>query len=131
LEKLIISVASIPLKIPFPEKSKLSYNKEYGLFGLQQAALAEDGRRKTAEDGRRKTAEDGRRRQKTKEDGRRKTETFPIVSPSPISPCIPLSNLSLYPPPPSPLLLHTRFSGGQFLKEGIPNLHAANYYSVG
>ncbi len=35
------NIASILLKIRFPEKSKLSYNKEYGLFGLGQEALTE------------------------------------------------------------------------------------------
>jgi hypothetical protein len=38
------NIAPILLKIPFSEKSKLSYNKEYGLFGLRQEALTE-GRR--------------------------------------------------------------------------------------
>ncbi|MEG4803648.1 hypothetical protein QUB63_31065 [Microcoleus sp. ARI1-B5] len=71
------NIASIPLKIPFPEKSKLSYNKEYGLFGLRQEALAEDGRQKV-KDGRQKL-EDGRQR----EDKRRKRpegKFFPFLT---------------------------------------------------
>ncbi|TAE84257.1 MAG: hypothetical protein EAZ60_14590 [Oscillatoriales cyanobacterium] len=47
------NIASIRLKIPFPEKSKLSYNKEYGLFGLRrrkrEEGKNEEGRRQKEE----------------------------------------------------------------------------------
>lgn len=145
--------------MPFSEKFKLSYNKEYGLFLLRQEGLAEGRRKKGTKEeaeGRRKALhgrtrihgliiervsdvmtndlpwqkEEGRRH---REQGTGKQKKFyphsdcPPISPTPISP-------SPYPPSsplPLSLCLSTRFSGGQFLKESIPNFHAANHYSVG
>ena len=61
------NIASILLKIPFPEKSKLSYNKEYGLFGLLAEALTE-GRRQKVE---------GRRQPEQKVESRRQNQNSP------------------------------------------------------
>ncbi|WP_293338718.1 hypothetical protein [Microcoleus sp. CAWBG58] len=84
------NIASIRLKIPFPEKSKLSYNKEYGLFGL---------RRRKKEEGRRKR-EEGRGKKGRGKKGRGKKGRGKIFSFSP-SPALPLPLSS---PPPSPSL---------------------------
>ncbi|TAE15624.1 MAG: hypothetical protein EAZ94_03670 [Oscillatoriales cyanobacterium] len=77
------NIASIRLKIPFPEKSKLSYNKEYGLFGL---------RRRKREEGRRKK-EEGKGQ---KEEGKGQKEKGRRFFPLPLSPSPPL--------PPHPIL---------------------------
>ncbi|MCC3528261.1 MAG: hypothetical protein JGK21_08610 [Microcoleus sp. PH2017_22_RUC_O_B] len=98
------NIASIRLKIPFPEKSKLSYNKEYGLFGL---------RRRKREEGRRKK-EEGKGQ---KEEGKGQKEKGRRFFPLPLSPSPPLPPLPPLPSPPLPLSLRTRFSGEQFLEK--------------
>ncbi|MCC3446170.1 hypothetical protein [Microcoleus sp. PH2017_09_SFU_O_A] len=83
------NIASIRLKIPFPEKSKLSYNKEYGLFGL---------RRRKREEGRRKK-EEGKGQ---KEEGKGQKEKGRRFFPLPLSPSPPLPPLPPLPSPPLP-----------------------------